>query len=379
MRRVDEAAVAATSGEVRDHLVVGEIYCKVLLCSELALDVRRAQDWMAVADAAGRASNDLWVSAICRMHYGGVLIAAGRWAEAEEMLASSLQLYDTGMRALRSGAAVRLADLRVRQGRLDETAALLDGSEFDADAVLPLARLHVGRGETDVAAAVLRRALGRDGFSVRCAPAWGLLGELQAMTGRPADAQVAADGLAALASDTGLPHVRAHAELVAGIARWTHGDGDALPHLESALAAFAQAGLPWELARTRLHMARFLGSADREVAVADARAALHTFRELGAARDADSAAAVLRALGVAERRAPREAGPLTPREDEVLRLLVEGLSNQEIAGRLFLSKRTVEHHVGNILAKLGASTRAEAQARALRRGLVQIAGSRVGG
>jgi DNA-binding CsgD family transcriptional regulator len=377
MRRVDEAAVAATSGEVRDHLVVGEIYCKILLCCELALDVRRAQDWMAVADAAGQASNDLWVSAICRMHYGGVLIAAGQWAEAEDTLASSLRLYDTGMRALRSGAAVRLADLRVRQGRLDETAALLAGSEFDSYAALPLARLHVGRGENEVAVAVLRRSVGRSGCSVGCAPAWGLLGELHAAAGRAADAQLAVDGLAALASATGLPHVRGHAELVAGLARWSQGDDGALQHLESALAAFAQAGLPWELARTRLSMARMLAGADRQVAVADARAALRTFRELGAARDADSAAAFLRALGVGDSR-PRDPGMLTAREHEVLRLLVEGLSNQEIAGRLFLSKRTVEHHVGSILAKLGASSRAEAQAHALRSGIVRLAGFQVG-
>lgn len=367
MRRVDEAAVAAMSGEVRDHLVVGEIYCKVLLCCELALDVHRAQDWMAVADTAGRNSNDLWVSAICRMYYGGVLIAAGRWAEADEMLASSLQLYDAGMRAMRSGAAVRLADLRVRQGRLEEAAALLVGSEFDVRAVLPQARLHLGRGEPELATAVLRRSLGRAGPSVPHAAAWGLLGELEAGAGRPADARVAADGLAALAVDTGLAHVRAHAELVAGVACWS-AEERALPHLEAALAAFASAGLPWEVGRTRLLIARLLAGQSREVAVAEARAAVRTFRQLGAAPDADRAAAFLRSLGAAEGRASRESGPLTHREGEVLRLVVEGLSNQEIAGRLFLSKRTVEHHVGSILAKLGARTRAEAQAMVLRSG-----------
>lgn len=58
----------------------------------------------------------------------------------------------------------------------------------------------------------------------------------------------------------------------------------------------------------------------------------------------------------------RGDGPLTAREQHVLDLLTEGLANPAIAARLHLSRRTVEHHVSNILAKLGVSTRAEAVA-----------------
>ena len=61
---------------------------------------------------------------------------------------------------------------------------------------------------------------------------------------------------------------------------------------------------------------------------------------------------------------------LTPREYEVLVLLVEGLSNLEIAERLTVSRATARAHVSNILAKLGVSNRAEAIALALRRKLV---------
>ena len=62
---------------------------------------------------------------------------------------------------------------------------------------------------------------------------------------------------------------------------------------------------------------------------------------------------------------------LTRRETEVLRLLVEGLRNAEIADRLVLSRRTIDHHVSAILRKLDARTRGEAVATATRLGLLE--------
>jgi DNA-binding NarL/FixJ family response regulator len=101
------------------------------------------------------------------------------------------------------------------------------------------------------------------------------------------------------------------------------------------------------------------------VAGAEARTALTVFEDLGAERGADAAAALLRDLGLrAARTGPRNLGRLTKREQEVLALLGEGLSNPEIAGRLFLSRKTVEHHVARILSKLGLRGRAEAAALA---------------
>jgi DNA-binding NarL/FixJ family response regulator len=62
--------------------------------------------------------------------------------------------------------------------------------------------------------------------------------------------------------------------------------------------------------------------------------------------------------------------PLTPREMEVVQLLIEGLSNRGIAARLAISEHTAKFHVNAILGKLGAQTRAEAVAQAVRLGLV---------
>ncbi|HVH50073.1 MAG TPA: response regulator transcription factor [Candidatus Bathyarchaeia archaeon] len=64
--------------------------------------------------------------------------------------------------------------------------------------------------------------------------------------------------------------------------------------------------------------------------------------------------------------------PLTPREHEVLRLLALGLANKEIAARLRISEHTVKFHVASILGKLGATSRTEAVAIGLRRGLVLL-------
>ena len=64
--------------------------------------------------------------------------------------------------------------------------------------------------------------------------------------------------------------------------------------------------------------------------------------------------------------------PLTPREIEVLELLVEGLPNKTIAARLGISDQTVKFHVAAICGKLGAANRTEAVRRAIRRGLVSL-------
>lgn len=365
MRAVDEAAVAALHGEVRDHLVIGEIYCKMLLCCELVLDVRRAQQWAAHADTFGRGSHDLWISGICRMHYGGILVSAGRWPEADEQLSASLRIHEAGMRALRGGAAVRLADLRFRQGRLEEAAVLLAGNEYDEAAALPMARLLAARGDRGSAVAVLRRALTAGASIVPQAPLLALLSELLVDEGEPAQASLAADRISALARRTGLPHLAALAEESAAAVQR---EGDPTARLRAAVLCYGEAELPWDAGVARLRLARLLAARDPAAAAAQARVALEAFRELGAQRRADEAAQLLRSLGV--RVGPRTMrGPgLSVREREVLRLMVAGLSNAQIAGELFLSKRTVEHHVSSIFTKLAVGTRAQAIASGVRTG-----------
>jgi DNA-binding CsgD family transcriptional regulator len=103
--------------------------------------------------------------------------------------------------------------------------------------------------------------------------------------------------------------------------------------------------------------------------------ALLIFDRLGAARSARRLRADLRDRGLKVPRGPRRstaADPtgLTGRQREVLALLAEGLSNAEIAARLTLSAKTVDHHVSAVLGKLGVPSRGQAVVAARRRGLL---------
>jgi DNA-binding CsgD family transcriptional regulator len=115
----------------------------------------------------------------------------------------------------------------------------------------------------------------------------------------------------------------------------------------------------WEAARARLAIAEAAVTHNPELATREARLAMEAFGALGAGPGADRARSVLRRLGVRTSGGPAVKAGLSRREEEVARLVGLGLSNDQIATRLFLSPRTVEHHVTSILRKLPASGRAE--------------------
>ena len=142
------------------------------------------------------------------------------------------------------------------------------------------------------------------------------------------------------------------------------GDASALGLLESAHQAWARLELPFEAARVRAQIARLVAGTEPEVAVDQARRAVATFEELGAGLDADRTAELLRSLGATPRVGAKGLGLLSGREQQVLRLLGAGLSNPEIANRLYISRKTAAHHVSSVLTKLDLRNRAEAAAYA---------------
>src|SRR5262249_36263039 len=183
-----------------------------------------------------------------------------------------------GHRSLRGGAVIRLADLRVRQGRFEEAEQLLDGFDVDMDAARPLAAIHLARGNTARATDILEWALARlDPLDTAAVPLVALLADVHLAAGRLEEAQRAAERLAACAAGHRSRDVAAVAALARGRVQLATCTGDPQACLRDALAGFAQAEMPVEMARSRLELAQALVADQPELALAEARAALEAF------------------------------------------------------------------------------------------------------
>ncbi len=368
MSLLDEAMAGVIGGEGGDPLTVAQMSCMTMVVCGSCFDLERATQWVQSLQGFIDRYGCPFLYAECRTYYGRVLFEKGDWSAAEAFLADAISMSRGVFAAPYAFAAGTLAELRLAQGRVEDAARLLRGVEGREEAAAAVASVHLAQGEPSVAAAVLRRRLAAtspDRLDV--AAVIELLGEAEIALGESGAAVERGRALVALGAVHSCDLIVAHGERLVGHGLASDDVQAACTHLETALASFTQAGIPYRAAQTRLLLAGVLGRGDREVAGAEARAALAAFEDLGAGRDADAAAALMRDLGIrAARTGPKNVGRLTKREQEVLALLGEGLSNPEIAGRLFLSRKTVEHHVASILAKLGLRGRAEAAALAAR-------------
>lgn len=137
-------------------------------------------------------------------------------------------------------------------------------------------------------------------------------------------------------------------------------------HFRQALAAPAELPPFWR-ARTELLYGQWLRrQRRRQDARRHLRAAIDLFHQLRAQPWEDRAAAELRATGETTRtRGPSPLGQLTPQEQHIAELVADGLTNAEIAARLFLSPRTIDYHLRKAFTKLGITSRTELARRVL--------------
>jgi DNA-binding CsgD family transcriptional regulator len=367
MRSLDEAMAATTGGEVSDAQVFGDVCCLLTRAVEEAGDISSLMQWEQVVMSFLERTGHAAFLEFCGTCCAELMVASGNLTEAEGWLERTLQeLQASGHRARCVHPAAKLAELRLLQGRNEEAARLLAGYEDRPDALRATARLHLANGETAIAAALLHRRLNQVGDGLLALPLLSLLVEVQIAQGEPDEARASAQRLAAIAERSGQLRHLAPAALALGRAEAAAGDPSARGHLETAIDSFARAEMPLEAATSRLELAQVIVDDEPELAGNEARLALEAAEGAGAGMLSDRAAALVRELGGPARTGPKLLGQLSKREVEVLRLLAEGLTNAEIAARLYISTKTAGNHVSNVLAKLNLRSRSEAAAFSVR-------------
>ena len=195
-----------------------------------------------------------------------------------------------------------------------------------------------------------------------------------ARRGDRAGAHVCAEALTRIASTTGHPYALAALAHAIGETALLDGDTEtAAEQLARAVEIYRGLDVPYERAHVELRSGVALAAAgERELALERLGGAYRTARKLGARPLAAEAAREVAALGGSVSRRAAAAGDteLTRRELEVVRLIAVGRTNRDVAQELFLSPRTVDMHVRNVLRKLDCHSRVEAAHRAHELGLL---------
>jgi DNA-binding NarL/FixJ family response regulator len=142
-----------------------------------------------------------------------------------------------------------------------------------------------------------------------------------------------------------------------------NGNGSASSLLATALDDAERLGFRIDALWTAVDLGRTLGIGERDRAVEVLRRVADEAAELGAITEQQAAEKSLRSLGVRTWRRGAAGEKLTDRERRIAALIAGGASNPEIAQQLFLSRKTVERHVSNVLKKVGVRNRAELAAR----------------
>jgi ATP/maltotriose-dependent transcriptional regulator MalT len=380
MRLLDGSTAAALAGEIADADAQCSACCCLIYACERVRDYERASQWCQELQRLSERWGYRLMFSICRTHYAGVLMWRGRWDEAEATLREATDGLLATKPAEGAGGLVLLARLRCRQGRLDEAEEILQRVRepplqmlAHPDAILVRAELAMAKGDaasaTELAEGYLR-AVAPGERTVR-AEGLELLVRASIGAGDPARASEALSELESVAGEIGTLPLRASTALAKGQVAAATGDHvQAAARLQDAVELFTRGGAPFETACAQTRLAEALHRLGRaERALQEVAAARRAFERLGARAEARHAAAI----GAAWKASADAPASLTPREIEVLRLVAQGLSNQQIAARLALSLRTIERHLSNIYVKMnvsGRSARIAAAAFAVSRKLV---------
>ncbi len=261
MAMLDEA-MALACGPVPNSLAVSASVCSFFTACYHTADFGRADTWAELMRRHGligpTAGPPVFLSSHCDAVHATLLVELGRWGEAEELLRRAIEDFRAAMPMPPWHPSIVLADLRVRQGRLVDAEQLLLGWDQFMQALLPTARLHLARGDHDLARAVSRRGLRVAGSDrLRAAELLTVLVDAELGRGDLEAATAACADLAARIGDVDVAPLRARSACARSRALVAAGEAPAaVAVLEEALGELDPVQLPLVRSSVLLALAR---------------------------------------------------------------------------------------------------------------------------
>ena len=364
MGHLDEAMLFAVEGRLGPYST-GKVYCSLIAACEDVGDFDRAAEWTDATQRWSESHPFAIFPGICRVHRAIVLKRRGNLAEAEREAARACDELLHSRPVTSAAAWAEVGDICRRLGELDRAEeAFARAQEIAASPCSALALLRLAQGRIGAARTIIGDCLAGTINPLARAALLPTVVHVAVAAGELDGARESMAELEAIVVEFDIPMVRAAALGTRGRLELATGDaGAARRTLQSAVEAWRELDAPYEVATVCTLLGQALRvTGDEEAATAAFAAASQLFDQIGAALEAQL---------VDGDQAPRPlpAG-LTEREVEVLRLVAAGLTNNEIAERLYLSAKTVSRHLSNIFTKIDVSSRSAATAFAFERGLV---------
>ncbi len=345
---------------------------------ELLSATDRYDEALAVAaDGAAAAQRDRqgWAYQMFETWHGRMLLRTGRLSEAAAVLDGRFALEDGTHAAavLDAAGIVALGRLAIHAGDTRQARRLGDIAQVMLERGTPAVRRHAGwllallalaKGDAEAARGWLRAPTGPDGrpilprFPLDIADEV-LLARIAIATRDDEFAQLALFNTRRRAElNPDVASIGAAAAHVRGLLEHSHAD------LREAVDLFERAARRLELAAALEDLGAELTATDRDAAIDVLGRTLALYTELGAIWDARRVRGRLRELGVRRRLVTAEPAAsgwaaMTTSELAVTRLVAEGLTNREVAERLFVSPHTVNSHLRHVFSKLGINSRVE--------------------
>jgi len=360
---LDEVIVAVTAHEV-SPIVVGIAYCASIEACQEIFDVARMHEWTSVLNNWCSTQPDLVpFQGQCLVYRAEVMQLRGAWADAMVEARRAREWLADIKDAAQGMALYALGELHRLRGEFDEAeAAYREANKWGRTPQPGLALLRLAQGKIGAARSTISAAMDEARGAIMRARLLPAHVEIALEDGDLQAAREATDELAATATRLDASPLHAMADRAMGSVLAAGGaPGEAIPFLRRALTRWLSLEAPYEAARTQVLLAQAYRTLDDEdSATFEMATARATLEDLGATPD-------LAAMAPEPR---KDAGGLTAREIEVLRLICSGRTNRAIAQELVISEKTVARHVSNIFTKLGLSSRAAATAYAYEHDLV---------